>query len=324
MPDCVATCVARYLGLSVPDVIALATAAPVSYKRYSIPKSSGGRRIIHQPTAKTKALQHALMETILPALPVHPVAAAYVRGNQSPLLKNALQHAKSAAQDVVYRYSVRIDFRDFFPSIVPDDLIVCLRAVKALSDEDESFLRNSLFVQYRRKVFGLAVGAPSSPMISNAVMFSLDRELYAWASARGGVYTRYADDLVYSSNVIGDCAEFVARLEVLLKRTKSPCLTMNRRKTVYSSLATRRRITGLIVTPDGKVSVGRRNKRYLRKLLHKLRHGRISKERRAFLRGYLAFVRDVEPDLVNSLAIKFTAALLREAVSNRPREEARE
>jgi len=314
MPEPVAISVARYLGLPTDGVLALATAAPTSYKRYAIRKRSGGWRVIHQPAAETKAIQHALMETLLPELPVHAAAAAYVRGRQSPLYKNAMKHSD-------YRYSVRVDFKDFFPSIVPDDLLIRIRDIEELSRADEEFLRDALFVHAKKDAWSLAIGAPSSPMISNAVMFSIDRELSGWASGRGDVYTRYADDLVYSSNAKGSCAEFVVRLEMLLKESRSPRLTINRKKTVYSSPVTRRLVTGLIVTPNGKVSIGRRNKRYLRRLLDRVERRRLSGERRVYLRGYLSFVLDVEPGLVDRLATKFGASLLEEALSRCPERE---
>jgi hypothetical protein len=314
MPESVAVSVARYLGLLTDAVLALSAAAPTSYKRYAIRKRSGGWRVIHQPAAETKAIQYALMETLLPELPVHAAAAAYVRGRQSPLRENATKHAD-------YRYSVRVDFKDFFPSIVPDDLLTRIRDIRDLSQGDEKFLGNALFVRAKKDAWGLAIGAPSSPMISNAVMYSVDRELSGWASGRGGAYTRYADDLVYSSNEKGCCAQFVVRLETLLKESKSPHLTINRKKTVYSSPATRRLVTGLIVTANGEVSIGRCRKRYLRRLLDKLKNGRLSKERRVYLRGYLSFVLDVEPELVDRLATKFGASLLNEALLRYPERE---
>ena len=63
-------------GLNPHDVKAIIMRAPVSYKRYAIPKRSGGIRIIAQPAREVKRLQRSLVY-LLSGLPVHAAAAAY-------------------------------------------------------------------------------------------------------------------------------------------------------------------------------------------------------------------------------------------------------
>lgn len=69
-------------------------------------------------------------------------------------------------------------------------------------------------------------------------------------------------------------------------------------------------ITGLIVTPNGDVSIGRRNKRYIKKLLFDFSKSKISDKNKSYLKGYLSYIEDVEPDFLNSLSLKYGAALL--------------
>ena len=111
-------------------------------------------------------------------MPVHSSAAAYIRGVKTPLLVNAEKHSR-------YPYTLRIDFTDFFPSITPNDLIEIVRDTekyKNITGEDEEYIANSLFVRSPSGHVGLAIGAPSSPLISNIVMYRIDEELIKLAS----------------------------------------------------------------------------------------------------------------------------------------------
>lgn len=76
----------------------------------------------------------------------------------------------------------------------------------------------------------------------------------------------------------------------------------------------RRSVTGLILTPEGEVTVGRKNKRMLRALLCKAKYGKLSTKSASYLQGYLAFLLDVEPSYFNSLALKYGAELVQGAL----------
>lgn len=239
---------------------------------------------------------------VLNELPVHMSAQGYVRLRS--ILSNVRVHSHFA-------YSVRVDLSNFFPSIRPEDVLqVVERRMGKLSPQAAQFITDALFVEYRSGCKGLAVGAPSSPAASNAVMFGIDSALTAFAIARNGCYTRYADDLVFSTDSKGESARFVEEVDRVLSTTLCPRLHINRRKTSYSSRATRRVITGLVVTPDSAVSVGRRNKRFVRKLLFDLSENRLDSDSSGYLQGYLGFLKGVEPDVLNKFALRYGAGLL--------------
>jgi len=103
------------------------------------------------------------------------------------------------------------------------------------------------------------------------------------------------------------------RLERLLEETISPKLKINNDKTLYTSRGTRRTITGLFVTPDGEVSLGRKNKRYVKKLIFDYKNNRLGPEHKKYLKGYLSFVEDVEPEFLNRLIIKYGGEVVRNA-----------
>ncbi len=102
-----------------------------------------------------------------------------------------------------------------------------------------------------------------------------------------------------------------------LAATSSPALHINDAKTRFMSQGTRRVITGMFVGPDGYVSIGRENKRHVRKLLKDLECGTITAEDRRYLQGYLAFVLDVELSFFRRLQAKYGALLLESALNYR-------
>ena len=278
----------------------IAREAPESYRRFKIAKAGGGERTIHQPSQQTACLQRALMKVVLSDLRVHDCATAYVsRPGGSPLLRNAVLHARFA-------YSIRIDLRNFFPSIRPQDLLERLRLhYGRLDNEDESLVKSALFVRLRGGVMGLAVGAPSSPMASNAVMYPLDSMFSAYANSIGGVFSRYADDFVFSTNRRGACAEFLEHVSAELAATDSPRLRVNSRKTRFMSRGNRRIVTGIRITPEGRTSIGYESKRETCKRLDKFRRGLLTPEEKEHLQGYLAFLLDVERRFCRKLAEKY-------------------
>lgn len=294
------TClIADYLGYTEMETRDAALLAPSTYKRFLIPKKTKGMRTIYQPSVATKALQYALMDCFLATLPVHICATAYRPGIRSPLLRNAKLHAG-------YSYTVRVDVTDFFPSIVPEDLLnVPQVAQMGLTDKEVAFLAAALFLRPSCDKNCLAIGAPSSPMVSNIVMYAMDEQIDNLSQSLSGVYTRYADDIVFSSSELGVCAEFTAGLATILDSTRSPRLVLNRDKTRFMSRGTRRTVTGLFIGHTGRVSIGRRKKRHIRALVWAHVNGGLGQRDQAYLRGYLAFILDVDPAFFATLETKY-------------------
>jgi RNA-directed DNA polymerase len=65
-----------------------------------------------------------------------------------------------------------------------------------------------------------------------------------------------------------------------------------------------------VITPKHAISIGRHNKRHVRKLLFDLSRNALDGERLQYLKGYLAFVENVEPDFLNKMALRYGAGLL--------------
>jgi len=295
---------ARQLGLSMNDVVRVVRTAPLRYKVFPIPKRSGGERIIAQPARELKDLQYFLMEHLLSRLPVHTAATAYRQGVS--IRHNAEPHAPHSS-------ILKVDFRDFFGSIKSHDFEKhCPMHGIFLDKEDTEFCRQVLFWQERHSgSLQLSIGAPSSPMVSNTIVYQFDNLVADICANTSITYSRYADDLTFSSDNIDALIMVRAELPRLLSQLPYPILYINHDKTVLVTRKYRRTVTGLTLTNDGKVSLGRKKKRNLRAAVYSFAHGLLSDTEIAQLRGQLAYVKSVEPDFLARLERKYGERLVR-------------
>lgn len=290
-------------GLSELDIRRIAANAPHRYKTYRIPKRSGGYRLISQPAREVKALQRALVDGFLSQLPVHSAATAYRSG--ASIRANAAAHAANGP-------ILKFDFSDFFPSISADDWRkYCVRHSLFRDPED---VEMSCRVLFHSSIFHrglrLAIGAPSSPMLSNILMYDFDLVVSEAVSEEQVVYTRYADDLTFSARRTGYLTGVRKILNRAIASIEFPKLTVNADKTVLATKKYKRMVTGLILTNDHKVSIGYARKRGLRAALHNYKYGKLSLREQARLAGMLAFVNAAEPNFLNVLREKYGDELI--------------
>jgi RNA-directed DNA polymerase len=263
--------------------------APIRYKVFYIPKRSGGLREVAQPAREVKAIQRWLMKRLSPLLPLHEAATAYRTG--ASIKQNALRHVDSD-------YLLKMDFRNFFPSILMTDVIRHLEAHCAL-DFDTSAIKLVAYVctwaPKRQGPLRLCIGAPSSPLLSNSLMFDFDMRLASLAASEGTSYTRYADDLVISCTRAGVLDRYPELVSQIVNGLDYPRLELNEKKTVFASRAGRRVVTGVTLTSDHRLSIGRVRKREIRAMYHRLIEGKLSPEEQQELAGLIAFAEDIEP-----------------------------
>jgi len=273
--------------------------SPHTYKQYNIPKKSGGLRAIAQPARATKYLQHWLINNIFNELNIHSAAAAYQKG--CSIKKNAQYHANNS-------YIAKFDFINFFPSIKGSDIKAHLISHfgERLTENDLSdIVRISCIRLNGRSDFSLSVGAPCSPIISNSIMYEFDRRVVGWCSENNIRYTRYADDLTFSTNVKGATSRIEPYIRDVVRNLEHPSLRFNRKKTTHLSKKNQRRVTGLILTNDGEVSIGRSKKREISSLIHKFTIRQLPDDEVCRLQGLLGFSKGVEPKFIFRLNKKY-------------------
>lgn len=299
------------LSLPAHDVARLIVRAPYAYKRYFIPKKSGGVRPIAQPAKETKVIQRLLVDNWFSQLPIHECAAAYREG--SSIKANAERHKQNS-------YIAKFDFSNFFGSITEADIANHLSYVLSDKISAQSIRDIARVSCVRDKVTSrltLSIGAPSSPSLSNSIMYYFDLAVNSWCIDRNIVYTRYADDLTFSTNDKGATYEIEKLILETLKNIPYPRLQINTEKTVYASKKKQRRITGLIISNDNEVSLGRDKKRLISAMIHRHSNSELDEKSILHLQGLLGFAQDIEPLFVAKMRGKYTGRLISDLLSQR-------
>jgi RNA-directed DNA polymerase len=292
-------CLGFYTQIKKEDIKLLINKAPTNYRIYKVKKHSNRStnyyRTICQPDAETKMLQYALLNYYFMDIPENECAMAYVRGKKSPLYKNAIAHKD-------FLYTVHYDFTDFFNSIDADHFFKTIEKDFDFSDEDIVFITKICFIK-RYGVYRLAIGAPISPKFSNLYMRKFDSLLNQITVINNGRYTRYADDVLYSSNKKSDIDSFKKKMDEILKTDLYDNLKINNYKTRLYKPNRPKKITGLLITEKHEIKVPRKIKRETRELIYK-GNKRNDKETLR-LKGLIAYIKDVEPSYINSLISKY-------------------
>ena len=235
------------------------------YSAFYIPKKSGAMREINAPRRTLKWFQICLYEVLKALYTPRSCAMGFVPGRS--IVDNAVAHTNQ-------NYVFNIDLRDFFPSIdqarvwkrlqlPPFDFNANIASAMAgicaikIKDTDDTGSDKARYV--------LPQGAPTSPLLTNAVCDTLDRRLQGLAKRFGLHYSRYADDITFSSmhNVYAPGSDFRQELERIITGQR---FTINESKTRLCRRSQRQEVTGLTVS--SKINVTRRYVKDLRALLH--------------------------------------------------------
>lgn len=238
---------AAFLELQRKELFWLTRNSDGEYQQLTIPKKNGKERVLHAPSPILKSCQQKILSHILSELPVSRYATAYRR--DSRLAENAAPHTGK-------RYLLKLDITDFFGSIRFEQVYSAAFHTRYFPKQIGVMLTTLCCRQD-----ALPQGAPTSPALSNLVMKNFDDAMGAWCKQRGIAYTRYCDDMTFSSD---------RPLYVVYTKAKSMLAEMgfevNERKTHFVTHASRQSVTGLTV--NEKVSVSGEYKRKLRQEVH--------------------------------------------------------
>jgi len=119
------------------------------------------------------------------------------------------------------------------------------------------------------------------------------------------LYSRYADDLAFSTNTPGALDAVESEVRRLLEKLDYLGLQLNEEKSVNVSKKARRTLVGLTLSNDGHASIGREAKRQLRLAMHRAALGALGPTDIANLRGRLAFTYAVDPAFVDKLLARY-------------------
>ena len=93
---------------------------------------------------------------------------------------------------------------------------------------------------------------------------------------------------------------------LLLARFLKGYIYINEAKTIFSSKAHNRHVTGITITNDGDISVGRKRKRYISSMIHQFDLGKLPPEDMSYLQGLLSFAIDIEPSFKERMIKKYS------------------
>jgi hypothetical protein len=280
-----------------------------AYKEFSIRKKSGGTRKIHAPVKGLKPIQKALKLILQCVFTPHQAAIGFVP--EKSIVDNARVHRGM-------NYVYNLDLKDFFPSVDMKRVAACLRIppfnVVDTNDAPLAFLIANLCCtpieverkngkgEWEKKVLNvLPQGAPTSPTVTNIICQRLDRKLAGLARKYGAQYTRYADDITFSSmhNLYQSDSDFLNEMTAVIE---GQGFYINTKKTRLQKTGYRKEVTGLVV--NEKVNVRRRYVKQIRRWLYLWeRYGYVQAEA-IFRNDYRAdkgHVKRGEPSLQNVL-----------------------
>lgn len=251
-----------YLGLSAAELKKIWWYRGSMYHQFEIAKGKGKTRLIEAPNKRLKYLQRKIASLLDQLYRVRGPVHGFVVGKS--VKTNGLAHLRK-------RYVLNVDLKTFFPSITENRVTGVLESL-GISNRVASIVARLCCLNAH-----LPQGAPTSPVISNMICFRLDKQLLAFAKDARCIYTRYADDVTFSSYqpmtalfdgpppVPGHFApdQLVPALRSIIAANG---FALNQDKAHYADRNSRRMVTGLKV--NELLNVDRRYVRNVRAALH--------------------------------------------------------
>ena len=239
------------------------------YRSFSIPKSSGGLRRIDAPNDELKfalrELKH-IFETVFHGLH-HTSAFAYIKGRST--IDAIKRHQANNS-----RWFLKLDFSNFFGSTTIDFVMHQLAMIFPFSEVIKQEGGKEAFIQALSLAFlngGLPQGTPFSPAITNLMMIPIDHAIAkAMREHTPHIrYTRYADDLLLSSDLSFKWTEVQEKVVDILRRAQAP-FSIKIEKTRYGSSAGRNWNLGVMLNKDNQITIGNQKKRIFKAMLFAL------------------------------------------------------
>lgn len=264
------------LGLSRKVIENYITFADKHYKSHYLIKKNGGKRLIDSPGKNLKTIQRWILKNYIDKLEVNKRANGFVK--KRGIKRNALFHLNK-------KYILTIDIKDFFTSITQKQVFESINE----NYNDKSFaLKIAKICTYRRY---LPQGAPTSPALSNLVFKSIDDEIMKYCNAELIHYSRYADDLTFSSDNKQLLQHAYSYINDLLYKNG---FNINSKKTRYLSGKGNMSVTGVNIN-TGTPKANSKLKKQVRAELHNyiVKDKNINQNK---LAGKISFIRSIEDD----------------------------
>ena len=234
------------------------------YVSFHVPKRSGGEREICAPDDDLKEIQKKLASFLqdqrIQMQEERDVPQLLSHGFEPG--KNIFTNAKIHRNK---RFVLNLDLEDFFGSIHFGRIVGYLEKNKSLAFSHEVAVAIAQLCCYQGK---LPQGAPTSPVLANMVSEVLDFRILKIARKYRLDYTRYADDLSFSTNDSTFLERYESCYHELSGTIKHAGFAVNEKKTRLQYRDSRQTVTGLVV--NRKINIDRRYYKETRAMAHQL------------------------------------------------------
>ncbi|MCF7983069.1 MAG: reverse transcriptase family protein [Thiohalocapsa sp.] len=250
---------ARYIGIPLRHLADVLYEADRSrfYTVKTIPKASGGTRTLHAVSGKLKDVQRKALDKLQRKFPPSDRAHGFVPGRS--IITNAIPHRRK-------KLVVKLDIVDFFPSIRVARVFGMFQAPPFRFGREAAMTLAQLACVPEHNG-PLPQGGVLSPYVANVICRRMDQRLASIARQHRCNFTRYADDLTFSTNDANrlDADRLIAKVREVVE---GEGFAINDAKTRVLRQSDRQIVTGIVVN-DG-LNVTRRYLRSLRAILHNM------------------------------------------------------
>ena len=235
------------------------------YKPFLIPKKDGNYRCIDAPCDELKYIQRQLLKFLENNYKFLDYQHGFIKG------KSCVSNAKC---HINKRFVLNGDIKDFFNQIH-------FGRVRGLFMNQPFNYSNRVatiiakIVCYDKK---LPQGAPTSPIISNMICYTMDKQLNYIAKRNNCKYTRYADDITFSTDaetfpkeiaeLKGDKIYFSEKIVKIVNGGYPKGFEFNSNKTKLYKRYVRQEVTGIVV--NKKTNVNSEYIKNIRAILHNI------------------------------------------------------
>ena len=274
------------------------------YHTFSIPKRSGGSRLICAPKPQLRDVQRKIYDAILKQVETHDAAYGFVPGRST---------VANAAVHVGAKVVLKFDLENFFPTIHYYRIMGLFASLGypvgnakfATSDSSNQvapvLARLCSYTEDSRAWGGaglLPQGSPTSPAISNLICRRLDARLHGLVVGKSGTYTRYADDLTISfKNEIPNVGKLRWWVDQICHQEG---FFVNQAKFHVVRSSQRQVVTGIVVNET--LHLPRSERRRFRAMLHNCRRHGIASQAKgnpafsSYLLGFASYIHMVNPE----------------------------
>ena len=268
------------------------------YTQFKIPKHSGGMRTINAPNPELSTIMQN-MRLYLEGCGILPHTSAYAYVKHRTTKMAVERHCRAK-----HTWYLKMDLHAFFDSCTEDFVYQQLMQIPhfAILAECTDLKK---YIHFWSLNNGLPQGTPISPWLTNQIMVPVDYYLANYCNQHNCIYTRYADDLIFSSN----SKEFLRSLidiVTLYFHTFTP-FRINEKKTKIASVFGQNYILGLLANKDFNATIGHKKKERLRATLHNfwIDQTSWSNEARYELLGLINYYMMIEPTYFQTLIDNF-------------------